>query len=145
MPSCVSGAVWRYSEELRRLRGELWEQAVVYLRQAGLRAMAQAAYREAIAHLEQALGALRRLPETRQTTALTIDLHLDLRNALAGELGMRPLVAHCHLGLGTLYIKTGRQEQARTELSTAMAMYRAMEMAFWLPQTEAALTQVEGR
>ena len=47
------------------LRGELWEKAVVYLRQAGLRAMAQAAYREAVAHLEQALGALRRLPETR--------------------------------------------------------------------------------
>jgi hypothetical protein len=33
---------------------------------------------------------------------------------------MCPLVGHCHLGLGTLYIKTGRQEQARTELSTAM-------------------------
>ena len=65
--------------------------------------------------------------------------------ALAGELGMRPLVAHCHLGLGTLYIKTGRQEQARTELSTAMEMYRAMEMTFWLPETEAALAQVDAQ
>ena len=77
----------RVAEQAERLahhalRGELWEKAVVYLRQAGLRAMARAAYREAIAHLEQALGALRRLPETRQTTELTIDLHLDLRNAL---------------------------------------------------------------
>ena len=65
--------------------------------------------------------------------------------ALAEELGMRPLVAHCHLGLGTLYAKTGQQEQARAELSTASEMYRAMEMTFWLPQTEAALAQVEGR
>jgi tetratricopeptide (TPR) repeat protein len=70
------------------VRGELWEKAVAYLRRAGLRAMARAANREAIAHLEQALGALRHLPETRETTELTIDLHIDLRNALVplGEL-----------------------------------------------------------
>jgi tetratricopeptide (TPR) repeat protein len=64
---------------------------------------------------------------------------------LADELGMRPLVAHCHRGLGTLYAATGQQEQARAELSTAIALYRAMAMTFWLPQTEAALAQVEGR
>jgi tetratricopeptide (TPR) repeat protein len=64
--------------------------------------------------------------------------------ALAHELGMRPLQAHCHLGLGTLYAKTGRREQARTELSAAITLYRAMEMTFWLPQAEAALGQVEG-
>ena len=62
---------------------------------------------------------------------------------LADELGMRPLVAHCHLGLGTLYARTGRLEQARAELSAAMALYRAMDMTFWLPQAEAALAQVE--
>ena len=61
---------------------------------------------------------------------------------LADELGMRPLVAHCHLGLGMLALKTGRGEQARAELSTAIALYRAMDMAFWLPQAEAALAQV---
>jgi tetratricopeptide (TPR) repeat protein len=54
--------------------------------------------------------------------------------ALADELGMRPLVAHCHLGLGTLYAKIGRREQARVELSTAIELYRAMEMTFWLPK-----------
>jgi tetratricopeptide (TPR) repeat protein len=64
--------------------------------------------------------------------------------ALADELGMRPLQAHCHRDLGTLYAKTGRQEQARAELSTAIEMYRAMDMVFWLPQAEAALVQVEG-
>jgi len=65
--------------------------------------------------------------------------------ALAEELGMRPLQAHCHRGLGTLYPKTSQQEQAQAELSTAIDLYRVMDMTFWLPQTEAALTQVEGR
>ena len=63
--------------------------------------------------------------------------------ALAEELGMRPLQAHCHRGLGTLYATTGRQEQARTALSTAIEMYRDMDMTFWLPETEVALAQVD--
>jgi tetratricopeptide (TPR) repeat protein len=65
--------------------------------------------------------------------------------ALAEELGMRPLQAHCHRGLGTLYAAIGQREQARAALSTAIEMYRSMDMTFWLPQTEAALAQVEGR
>jgi tetratricopeptide (TPR) repeat protein len=63
---------------------------------------------------------------------------------LAKELGMRPLQAHCHRGLGTLYAQTDRPEQAHSALSTAIALYRAMEMTFWLPQAEAALAEVEG-
>jgi tetratricopeptide (TPR) repeat protein len=63
--------------------------------------------------------------------------------ALAEELGMRPLVAHCYRGLGTLCVKTGQREVARAALSTAMEMYRTMEMRFWLPQVEAVLAQVE--
>jgi hypothetical protein len=58
---------------------------------------------------------------------------------------MRPLVAHCHHGLGTLYAKIGRREQARVELSTAIELYRAMEMIFWLHPAETTLAQVEGR
>jgi hypothetical protein len=58
---------------------------------------------------------------------------------------MRPLTAHCHLGLGTLYAKTGQREQAHAELAAAIALYRDMEMTFWLPQTEVALGQVEGQ
>jgi class 3 adenylate cyclase/tetratricopeptide (TPR) repeat protein len=66
--------------------------------------------------------------------------------ALAEELGMRPLVAHCHLGLGTLYAKTGQWEQACAELSTAIELYRAMEMTFWLSQAEAMLAEaIESR
>jgi hypothetical protein len=59
--------------------------------------------------------------------------------ALAGELGMRPLVAHCHLGLGTLYQKIRRDEQAQAELTTAIELYRAMEMTYWLEKAETAL------
>ncbi len=65
--------------------------------------------------------------------------------ALADALSMRPLQAHCHHGLGTLYARIGRPEQARAELSAAIGLYRAMEMTFWLPQAEAALVEVEGR
>jgi tetratricopeptide (TPR) repeat protein len=65
--------------------------------------------------------------------------------ALAEALGMRPLQAHCHHDLGTLYAKTGLREQARAELSAAITLYRAMDMTFWLPEAEAALAQVEGR
>jgi tetratricopeptide (TPR) repeat protein len=50
--------------------------------------------------------------------------------ALASALGMRPLLAHCHLGLGTLYAKTGQREQAHVELAAAVELYRAMDMAF---------------
>ena len=65
--------------------------------------------------------------------------------ALAEELGMRPLQAHCHRGLGHAVCHDRPAEQARAELSTAIEMYRAMEMTFWLPQAEAALAQVEGQ
>jgi hypothetical protein len=60
-------------------------------------------------------------------------------------LSSSPIQAHCHRGLGTLYAATGQREQARTELSTAVAMHRAMDMTFWLPQAKAALAQVDAR
>jgi tetratricopeptide (TPR) repeat protein len=65
--------------------------------------------------------------------------------ALVEELGMRPLQAHCHRGLGTLYAKRGQWEQARTELCAALDLYQAMAMTFWLPQVEAVLVQAEER
>jgi tetratricopeptide (TPR) repeat protein len=75
---------------------------------------------------------------------VTAAAHYEQALTLAEELGMRPLQAHCHRGLGTLYAATGQREPARAELSAAIALYRAMEMTFWLPQTEAVLAQVEG-
>jgi len=52
---------------------------------------------------------------------------------------MRPLVAHCHLGLGKLYRCTGKREQAREHLTAATTMYREMDMTFWLEQAEAEM------
>jgi tetratricopeptide (TPR) repeat protein len=73
------------------------------------------------------------------------EAHCQQALALAEELGMRPLMAHCHLGLGRLYGQTGRAELARTALTAAIDLYRAMDMTFWLPQAEAALAEVKGR
>ena len=70
------------------------------------------------------------------------EAHYQQALALAEALGMRPLQAHCHRGLGMLYAATGQQEQARAALATAVTLYRAMEMTLWLPETEAALAQV---
>jgi tetratricopeptide (TPR) repeat protein len=59
--------------------------------------------------------------------------------ALAIELGMRPLVAHCHLGLGTLYRRTGDEAEAQEHMTTASTMYREMDMGFWLEKADAEL------
>jgi tetratricopeptide (TPR) repeat protein len=93
------------------------------------------------AHACRLLGevAMRRTPPDIDQAAA----HYRQALALAEEVGMRPLQAHCHLGLGTLYARTGQRQQAHTELSAAIDLYRAMDMTFWLPQVEAALVQVE--
>jgi tetratricopeptide (TPR) repeat protein len=77
----------RLAEQVDRLahhavRGEVWDKAVVYLRQAGAKAYGRSANREAVASFEQALAALAHLPETRDTREQAIDLRLDLRGAL---------------------------------------------------------------
>jgi tetratricopeptide (TPR) repeat protein len=76
-------------------------------------------------------------PEVEEAQA-----HYHQALALTEEPGMRPLQAHCHYGLGTLYANTGRPEMVRTELSTVIALYRSIDMTFWLPQAAAALEQV---
>ena len=77
----------RLTEQVERLaqhafRGEVWDKAVAYCRQAGTKAYARSALREAVACFEQALAALTHLPESRATQEQAIDLRLDLRNAL---------------------------------------------------------------
>jgi tetratricopeptide (TPR) repeat protein len=110
------------------------------------RALAHACRRQERGHQAYALrllgeiAARREPPESDQAEA-----HYQQALTLAEELGMRPLQAHCHRGLGTLYAMTGQREQARTELSAAIELYTSMDMTFWLPQTEGALAQVEGR
>ena len=84
----------RLAEQVERLahhalRGEVWDKALTYFRQAGEKAMGQSAYREAIGYFEQALSALPHLPEQRHTREQAIDLRLALRSALqpSGALG----------------------------------------------------------
>jgi predicted ATPase/class 3 adenylate cyclase len=85
------------------------------------------------------IAARREPPEVEQAEA-----HYRQALALAEALGMRPLQAHCHRGLGTLYAKSGQREQACVELTMAIELYRSMDMTFWLPQAKAALAEVGG-
>jgi tetratricopeptide (TPR) repeat protein len=138
----------------------LWDHAlrVVWLSEAYLRAgrldeagtQAQRALEFSRAHQEWGhatyalwllveVAAQRQPPQVAQATA-----HYQQALTLAEELGMRPLVAHCHCGLGTLYRRLGQAQPARAALGTAMALYRAMGMTFWLPRAEAVLVEVRG-
>jgi hypothetical protein len=80
------------------------------------------------------LGDLAALAHPSDATAA--EMHCREALSLAEERGMRPLVAHCHLGLGKLYRRTGHREQAREQLTTATAMYREMGMPFWLERMD---------
>jgi hypothetical protein len=62
--------------------------------------------------------------------------------ARAEPRGMRPLVAHCHLGLGKLYRRTAKREQAQEHLTTATTMYREMGMTYWLEKAEAEMKEL---
>ena len=107
-------------------------------------------YDEAWQHARQALDLARQLKE-RGNEALALyqlgavhahadppdaaqaEAHYQQALALAEALGMRPLQAHCHLGLGRLYGQTGQREQTRAALAAAIDLYRAMDMTLWLP------------
>ncbi len=62
--------------------------------------------------------------------------------ALAGKLGMRPLIAQCHLDLGQLYRRTGKRQQAQEHLMTATAMFREMDMTYWLEKAEGEAQEI---
>jgi tetratricopeptide (TPR) repeat protein len=127
--------------EAQMLAGRLKEAHVLAERALALAHTHQERGHEAYAlHLLGDIAARREPPGHERAEA-----HYRQALALAEELGMRPLQAHCHRGLGTLYAMTGQREQARAESSLAIELYKAMEMTFWLPQAEAALAQVEGR
>jgi tetratricopeptide (TPR) repeat protein len=83
------------------------------------------------------LGAIEAHGESASVTVA--EAHYLGSLARAEELGMRPLVAHCHLGLGQLYARTGKRGKAREHLATAATMCREMDMRFWLEQAEAAM------
>src|SRR5262245_36985455 len=61
---------------------------------------------------------------------------------IAERIGMRPLVAHCRLGLGKLYRGTDKHQQAQEHLAAATTMYREMDMAYWLEQAETEMREL---
>jgi tetratricopeptide (TPR) repeat protein len=117
-------------------------------RLADAMAVAQQALALAVQHKERAseawtlrlLGEIAACADPPEVERANACYHQAL--ARADELGMRPLAAHCHLGLGTLYQKVGRNDEALAEVTTAAEMYRAMEMAFWLARAESELEQI---
>jgi tetratricopeptide (TPR) repeat protein len=74
--------------------------------------------------------------------AESAEAHYCKALALAEPRGMRPLVAHCHLGLGKLYRRTGQREQAHEHLTIATTLYREMDMQFWLEQAETEMKEL---
>ena len=120
---------------------------------AGMTYLSAGRIDEAASHAREALALTRRLG-ARGSEAHALCLAGDVAStdgtadaegyyrealALADELGMRPLVAHCHLGLGRLDYRTDKHEQAQEHLTTAITMYREMDMRFWLERVEREL------
>jgi tetratricopeptide (TPR) repeat protein len=88
------------------------------------------------------LGEIAARESASEADTATVRLRKAL--ALADTLGMRPLMAHCHLGLGKLYRRTDRRGEAQEHLSTATTMYREMDMRFWLEQAQAEMRVLAG-
>jgi transcriptional regulator with AAA-type ATPase domain/tetratricopeptide (TPR) repeat protein len=90
-----------------------------------------------VAHAMHLLGDIATHPD--QFDAECGEAHYRKALALAEPRAMRPLIAHCHLGLGKIYRRTGKSEEAQEHLITATTMYREMDMRFWLEQAEAEM------
>jgi class 3 adenylate cyclase/tetratricopeptide (TPR) repeat protein len=137
----------RLSEHVERLahhapRGEVWDKAVRYLRQAGLKAVSRSAHREAIANLEQALIALGHLPDERETVGLAVDIRLELAQALAQSARYRdilermkqaePLAASLHdpARLGPVLVRMAQALRLTGEYDDALRVgHRAVAVA----------------
>jgi tetratricopeptide (TPR) repeat protein len=92
------------------------------------------------AHAQHLLGDIATHPD--RFDAESGEAHYQKASALADKLGMRPLIAHCHLGLGKLYQRTGQREQVQKHLTAATTMYREMGMTYWLEKAEAELQEL---
>jgi tetratricopeptide (TPR) repeat protein len=119
--------------EGHRLAGRLDEAA-----HGALRALELARTYQERGHQAYALRLLGEVAAHREPSEIEpAETHYRQAMALADELGMRPLTARCHHGLGTLYGRAGKRGQAREHLTNATTLYRAMDMRFWLEQAEA--------
>ena len=138
----------RLAENVERLghhafRGELWDKAIGYLRQAGTRAHGRFANREAVAWFEQALTVIPRLPDAKATTEQAIDLRLDLRTALY-PLGEFDKILEClgeARGLAHKIDDAGREGWVSLQIGDALRQSgRIMEA---IPPMESARTMAE--
>ena len=105
--------------------------------QEGLAAARQRGERGVEGHVLRFLGDIAVHPDRFEVE--TAEAHYRQALALAEELGLRPLMAHCHLGLGRLYRRAGTRQQAREHITTAGTMFGEMDMRFWLEQAEAEM------
>ena len=104
------------------------------------RALVRTREREERGYEAYALRLLGEVVSRRQPTEReAVESHYDQALARATELGLRPLVAHCHLGLGKLQRRESGEDAARRHLTTAATLYREMEMRLWLEQAEAGI------
>jgi class 3 adenylate cyclase/tetratricopeptide (TPR) repeat protein len=108
----------------------------------GLAAARQLGEREVEGRVLRLLGDIAAHPDRVEVD--TAEAHYRQALAPADELGLRPLAAHCHLGLGKLCQRTGKRKQAQEHLTTAMTMYREMDMRFWLGQAQAEMRKLAG-
>ena len=93
-----------------------------------------------VAHALHLLGDIATHPDRFDPESA--EAHYRKALVLAEPRGMRPLVAHCHFGLGKLYGRTGKRQQAHEHLATATTMYREMDMRLWLERAEAEVKNV---
>jgi tetratricopeptide (TPR) repeat protein len=92
------------------------------------------------AHARHLLGVLASRPD--RLDAASAVAHFHAAQALAEPRGMRPLLAHCRLGLGLVAARTGDGASAREHLGAAVAMYGGMDMPFWAGAAEAELSRL---
>lgn len=124
--------------EGHRLAGRLDEAA-----HGAIRALELARAHQERGHQVYALRLLGEVAAHREPSEIEpAETHYRQAMALAEELGMRPLVAHCHLGLGRLSRRTDQREQARDHLTTATTLYGEMDMRFWRERAEAEMKKL---
>jgi tetratricopeptide (TPR) repeat protein len=108
--------------------------------QDGLAAARQRGQRGVEGHVLRLLGDIAAHPDRFEVDIA--EAHYRQALALAEALGLRPLLAHCHLGLGALYRRAGTRQEAREHLTTAVTMFAEMDMRYWLEQAEAELKEL---
>ena len=141
----------RIAEQVERLshhalRGEVWDRALAYFRQAGEKAMARSAHREAVGYFEQALSALPHLPETRTTREQAIDLRLALRTALypSGDFGRILALLRETEALAEALDDSRRLAQVSLFLSTQCRYMGTYDQAIAAAQRALALATTSG-